>query len=129
EIRETKLEEEKDEIVPDYMKPETRLATDFYKINSQNVWSEAVNMDTTNQKEAIVNTATNIEQATSSSASSSLTIEQELHDKLMMDDPFSKQHLEKDTSTRSSDIVMKTTENEAEFTIVINKKKKKVKYE
>ncbi|KAF0437173.1 hypothetical protein F8M41_004475 [Gigaspora margarita] len=106
------------------MKSEVSLQI-FYKINPQNVWSEAVNMDTTNQKEATINTATNIEQATSPSAPSSLTIKQELCNKLTRDDPSSKQHLEKDTSTRSSDIVIKTTENEAEFTIVVNKKKKR----
>ncbi|CAG8837618.1 22645_t:CDS:1, partial [Gigaspora margarita] len=66
-------------------------------------------MDTTNQKEATVNTATNIEQTTSPSASSSLTIEQKLHDELIMDDSSSKQYLEKNTSTRSNYIVMKTT--------------------
>ncbi|CAG8653033.1 1465_t:CDS:2 [Gigaspora margarita] len=40
-------------------------------------------------------------------------------DEPMLDNPFSKQHLKKDTSTRSSDIVMETIEKEVEFTTVI----------
>ncbi|CAG8632109.1 19093_t:CDS:2 [Gigaspora margarita] len=43
----------------------TRL-TQFLPLDIiQNVWSKVVNIDTTNHKETIVNTATNIEQAIS----------------------------------------------------------------
>ncbi|CAG8595969.1 31671_t:CDS:2, partial [Gigaspora margarita] len=132
-IREAKLKKEKDEIEPDYIKSE--IHTQYLEKNenapltniTQNVWSETVNMDATNQKEATVIMVTNNKQAISPSATSSSTIEQESYDELTRDASFSNQHLEKDTSTRSTNIVIKVTENEAKFTTVVNKKKKKEK--
>ncbi|CAG8575107.1 5422_t:CDS:2 [Gigaspora margarita] len=88
------------------MKPEVLLQisarlTQFLPSDiTYNVWSETVNMDATNQKEATMITVTNNEQAISP---------------------------KKDTSPRSTDIVIEVTKNEAEFTTIVNKKKKKEK--
>ncbi|CAG8810629.1 2156_t:CDS:2 [Gigaspora margarita] len=78
------------------------LASDI----TQNVWSEVINIDTTNQKKITINTVINIEQTTPPSTPNSLITEQDLHDELIMDDPFSRQNSEKDTSTKSGDIVI-----------------------
>ncbi|CAG8838939.1 20708_t:CDS:2, partial [Gigaspora margarita] len=110
---EAKLEEKKDKIVSDYMKPGTHALSSE---KNENI-SLTINMDTINQKKTIVNMVSNIEQAIFPSAPSSLTIEQELRDKLIIDDPSSKQYLEKDTFTKSGDIVIETIKNETEFTI------------
>ncbi|CAG8766702.1 23359_t:CDS:2, partial [Gigaspora rosea] len=65
---------------------------------TQNIWSETVN--------------TNAER------------DEDLCDELTMDNPFSRQNSNKSISTNSEDTVMETTINEAEFTTVVNKKKK-----
>ncbi|CAG8818213.1 18065_t:CDS:2, partial [Gigaspora margarita] len=117
EIRETKLEKKKDEIEPDYMKPE--MHTQYPKKNenapltstkpeillqisarliqflllniTQNMGSKIVNIDTTNQKETTMIMVINNEQAIFPSTTSSSTIEQESHDKLTKDASFSNQ--------------------------------------
>ncbi|CAG8821534.1 28248_t:CDS:2, partial [Gigaspora margarita] len=106
-IREAKLEEMKDTTVPIYAKSET-YAQDI----TQNVWSKAVNMNTTNPKEATVNMVSNIELPTSLSAFNSLIAEREPRDEPTLDNPYSEQYPEEDISTRSSDIVMEIVEKE-----------------
>ncbi|CAG8785570.1 18795_t:CDS:2, partial [Gigaspora margarita] len=120
EIREAKFEEVKDATVPVYAKSET-YAQDI----TQNVWSEAVNMNTTNPKEATINMVSNIELPTSPSVSNSWIAEREPHDEPTLDNPYSEQYPEENISTRSSDIVMETVEKKVEFTTVVNRKKKK----
>ncbi|CAG8843716.1 15796_t:CDS:1, partial [Gigaspora margarita] len=59
-----------------------------------------ININTTNQKEIIVNTVTNIKQTIPPSTLNSLITEQDLHDELTMDNPFSRQNPEKDSFTK-----------------------------
>ncbi|KAF0436583.1 hypothetical protein F8M41_004676 [Gigaspora margarita] len=82
-------------------------------------------MNTTNPKEATINMVSNIELPTSLSVSNSLIAKREPRDEPILDNPYFEQYPEEDISTRSSDIVMEIVEKEVEFTIVINRKKKK----
>ncbi|CAG8792030.1 9668_t:CDS:2, partial [Gigaspora margarita] len=123
EIKEAKLEEVKDITVPVYAKSEI-----YAQGSAKNeIIFLTINMDTTNPKKAIINMVSNIELPTFPSVSNSLIAKREPYNKSTLDNPFSKQHPEEDTSTRSSDIVMETTKKEIEFTIVINKKKRRMR--
>ncbi|CAG8754542.1 8859_t:CDS:2 [Gigaspora margarita] len=92
ELRESKLEKEKDETVFDYVKPKTYTQSpeknnDMF-LKSTKSESKAININTNNQKEITVNMITNIEHTTPSSTPNSLITEQDIRDELTMDDPF-----------------------------------------
>ncbi|CAG8505297.1 22767_t:CDS:2, partial [Gigaspora rosea] len=75
-------------------------------------------------EKVMVNVVDITKQSTSSNASNSPNIEQDLHNELTMNNPFSRQNPDQIISTKSKNTVMETIENEAEFIIVVNKKKK-----